>query len=147
MPFALIEPGWTTNWEYQAWAVPTTKVKIRKHVDASGLPQVFDNVAAITGGMVKGNPIRLPYPGEAGARNVFRGDGVFNIDSSLSKSWSIAERAHVKFAWEVYNVTNSTRMDTNSLGNGFTYGSFGYYTYRLGDKNFRRMEFGLRVDF
>jgi hypothetical protein len=146
LPFALYEPGWSTDWEIQAWAVPTKKVKIRKHVE-NGLPQVFDDVSAITGGMVTGSPVRLPYPGEAGARNVFRGDGVFDIDSSLAKNWNLTERAKMKFDWEVFNVTNTTRFDTNSLGTGFTYGGFGSYSARLGDKTFRRMQFGLRIDF
>ena len=55
--------------------------------------------------------MRLPYPGEAGMRNKFRGDGVFDIDSSLAKSWNLGERARMKFAWEVFNVTNSVRFD------------------------------------
>ncbi len=146
LPFGITEPGWTTNWEIQAWAVPTTKVKIHKHIE-DGLPQVFADDVAIGNGVTSGNPIRLPYPGEAGARNVFRGDGVFNVDSSLTKSWSLAEKAKLKFAWEVYNVSNAIRFDTNSINNGLTYPGFGKYSYRLGDRNFRRMQFGLRVDF
>ena len=146
LPFSIIEPGWSTNWELQAWAVPTTKIKVHKHVDG-GAPQVFADAAAIDGGYYTGSPMRLPYPGEAGPRNIFRGDGVFDIDSSLLKSWNVTEKAKIKFAWDVLNVTNSTRFDTNSLGTGLGYSGFGFYSYRLGDRNFRRMQFGLRVDF
>ena len=146
LPFSIIEPGWTTNWELQAWAVPTTNVKIKKHIE-NGLPQIFADDHAVDSGIYVGTPVRLPYPGEAGPRNLWRGDGVFNIDSSLSKTWNLAEKAKMKFAWEVFNVTNSTRFDTNSLGNGLTYQAFGYYTARLGQQNFRRMQFGLRIDF
>ncbi len=95
-----------------------------KDPEASGSkcePQVFDDVAALNSGIIgEGNPIRLPYPGEAGERNNFRGDGYFGIDSGLSKSWNLWERQTLKFAWEVFNVTNSVRFDTNptSLGNG-----------------------------
>ena len=70
-------------------------------------------------GWMAGSPIRLPYPGEAGERNNFRGDGYFDIDSGLSKTFKITESQGVKFAWEVFNVTNSARFDTNpnfSLG-------------------------------
>ncbi|MGB6687867.1 MAG: TonB-dependent receptor [Terracidiphilus sp.] len=151
LPFALIEPGWTTNWELQAFAVPTVPVKLHKHIEG-GLPQVFADDQAIQNGVTSGSPIRLPYPGEAGERNNFRGDGVFDIDSSLAKSWDVTERAKLKFAWEVYNVTNSTRFDDGSYGNGtfgnaLTYPALGIYASRLGDLTFRRMQFGLRLDF
>ena len=146
LPFALIEPGWTTNWELQAWAVPTTNVKVHKHI-SGGLPQIFDNPDAIGNGIATGTPVRLPYPGEAGPRNDFRGDGVFNVDSSMTKTWNIRELAKLKFAAEVYNVTNSVRMDTNSLGNGISYPGFGFYASELGKFPFRRMQFGLRLDF
>ncbi len=151
LPFSVIEPGWTTNWELQAFAVNTAPVKLHKHIEG-GLPQAFADDNAISEGVATGSPMRLPYPGEAGQRNKFRGDGPFNIDSSLSKSWSLAERARLKFAWEVYNVTNSTRFDDGSygnstFGNALTYPSFGFYASRLGSLNFRRMQFGLRLDF
>jgi hypothetical protein len=151
LPFSVLEPGWTTNWELQAFGVTTAPVKTHKHIEDT-LPQVFADDQAIQTGVQTGSPIRLPYPGEAGMRNNFRADGVFDIDSSISKSWNITERAKMKFAWEVYNVTNSTRFDAGSynnstFGNGLTLGGFGFYGSRLGDKTFRRMQFGLRMDF
>ena len=96
--------------------------------------------------------MRLPYPGEAGMRNKFRGDGVFDIDSSLAKSWNLAERARLKFAWEVFNVTNSVRFDDNTtnneyINNALTYPGFGFYTTVMGKNAFRHMQFGLRLDF
>jgi hypothetical protein len=151
LPFGVIEPGWTTNWETQAFTVSTQPVKTHKHIE-NGVPQVFADVNAISEGVTKGSPMRLPYTGEAGQRNNFRGDGVFDIDSSLAKSWNLTERARLKFAWEVYNVTNSTRFDdgsynNNGFGNAVTYPGFGAYSQRLGSKTFRRMQFGARIDF
>jgi hypothetical protein len=151
LPFGVLEPGWTTNWELQAFGVTTAPVKVHKHIENT-LPQVFADDQGIQNGVQTGSPIRLPYPGEAGQRNNFRSDGVFDVDSSLAKSWSLTERAKLKFAWEVYNVTNTTRFDAGSynnttFGNGLTLGGFGYYGSRLGDRTFRRMQFGLRVDF
>ena len=151
LPFGVLEPGWTTSWEVQAFGVTTAPVKVHKHIEDT-LPQVFADDQAIQSGVQSGSPIRLPYPGEAGQRNNFRSDGVFDIDSSLNKSWNLSERAKMKFAWEVYNVTNSTRFDAGSynnstFGNGLTLGGFGFYGSRLGDRTFRRMQFGLRVDF
>ena len=46
-------------------------------------------------------------PGEAGQRNIFRGPGYFGIDAGLSKIWNVGEQKTVRFAWEVFNVTNS----------------------------------------
>ena len=151
LPFSVIEPGWTTNWELQAYAVTTGKVETHKHME-NGSPQVFANDQAIQNGVYTGSPMRLPYPGEAGQRNNFRSDGVFDIDSSMAKNWKFGERARMKFAWEVYNVTNSARFDAGSygnsiFGNALTYGGFGFYANTLGTHTFRRMQFGLRVDF
>jgi hypothetical protein len=151
LPFSVLEPGWTTNWELQAFAVNTQPVKTHKHIEG-GLPQVFADVSAIGNGVTHGSPLRLPYPGEAGMRNDFRGDGFFQVDSSLSKSWDLTERARLKFVWETYNVTNAIRFDdgsynNNGFGNGVTYPGFGVYSQRLGDRNFRHMEFGARIDF
>jgi len=152
LPFSVIEPGWTTNWELQAFAVNTAPVKVKKHIKNT-LPQVFADDAAISEGVTHGSPMRLPYPGEAGMRNKFRGDGVFDIDSSLAKSWNLGERARLKFAWEVFNVTNSVRFDDrvtnlNILANELTAPGFGYYGAVLGGtSSFRHMQFGLRADF
>jgi hypothetical protein len=123
-------------------------VKVRKHLDQNGAPQVFDNVAAINNGVVNGSPIRLPYPGEAGDRNNFRGDGYFDIDSGLAKTFKITEGQGIKFAWEVFNVTNSARFDvnpTNSLGTTLTSGNLGNYSQTYSKP--RVMQFSLRYDF
>ena len=108
-----------TDWQIESFAVQTAPVKLRKHLDQNGAPQVFDNVAALNNGVANGSPIRLAYPGEAGDRNNYRGDGYFDIDSGLAKTFKITESQGLKFAWEVFNVTNSARFDvnpTNSLG-------------------------------
>jgi hypothetical protein len=109
---------------------------------------VFDNPDAINNGVPNGTPIRLPYPGEAGERNNFRGDGYFDLDSGLSKVFKINERQRVKFAWEVFNVTNSARFDvnpTNSLGVTLTSGTLGNYAKTYTKP--RVMQFSLRYDF
>jgi hypothetical protein len=147
IPFSVYEPGWGTNWELSGWGVNTAKVKLRKHLTTGANPveQAFDDPAGINNGVYNGNPIRYPYPGEAGTRNPFRGDGYFDIDSSLSKTWSVQEWAKIKLAWEVYNVTNTPRFDTYSIGTSMSYGSLGNYSSTL--TTYRRMQFGLRVDF
>ena len=148
LPFGVFEPGWSTNWQEESYGVRTAPVKLRLHLDQNGAPQVFDNVAAINNGTDNGSPIRLPYPGEAGERNDFRGDGYFDIDSGLSKTFKITESQSVKFDWEVFNITNSVRFDTNpnfSLGTTLTSGTLGNYSRTLSVP--RVMQFSLRYDF
>ena len=148
LPFSLLEPGWSTNWHIQSFGVRTGQVKVHKHLDQNGEPQVFEDVSAINNGIIgEGNPIRLPYPGEAGQRNNFRGDGYVGIDSGLSKSWALWENQTLNFSWQVFNVTNSVRFDTNpnSLGNGLTFGSLGIYSALLTAP--RVQQFSLRYSF
>ena len=144
LPFSFTEPGYTTNWTYGAYGTITGSVKPHKqYVD--GDVQYFSNASAINNGVVNGNPVRLPYPGEAGERNNLRGDGYFNLDSGLSKSWKLREYGGLKFAWEVYNVTNSVRFDPASIGGGLTGGNLGVASTLLSVP--RRMQFSLRYDF
>jgi hypothetical protein len=148
LPFYVSGQGYTTNWQIPSFGVVTAPVKVRKHLDQNGAPQVFDNVAAINSGLSNGSPIRLAYPGEAGNRNNFRGDGYFDIDSGLAKTFKITENQGLKFAWEVFNVTNSARFDTNpnfSLGTTLTSGSLGVYSRTFTKP--RVMQFSLRYDF
>jgi hypothetical protein len=145
LPFSLFEPGWTTDWQQESYGVVTGKVKMRRHFDLNGNPQFFDDANAINSGVDSGSPVRLPYPGEAGERNNFRGDGYFDIDSGLAKSWKIADYGALKFAWEVYNVTNTVRFDPESIGSGLTGGNLGVASALLTTP--RRMQFSLRYDF
>ena len=145
LPFSIIEPGWTTDWQIESFAVPTQPIKMHRHFDQNGNPQFFADPNAINSGVAKGSPIRLPYPGEAGERNNFRGDGYFDVDSGLSKTWKIREYGGLKFAWEVYNVTNTVRFDPAFIGSSLTGGNLGVASSLLSTP--RRMQFSLRYDF
>ena len=148
LPFSVYEPGWSTNWQLEGYGVVTAPVKVHRHI-VNGVPQVFAGTSAntINNGVYNGSPIRLPYPGEAGQRNVFRGDGYFDIDSSMAKTWTLHEQVKLKFAAEVYNVPNSVRFDDSplNLNAGLTSGTLGAYGGML--TTYRRMQFGLRLDF
>jgi hypothetical protein len=148
LPFSVYEPGYSTNWEQGGMGVRTAPVKVKRHL-VGGIPQVFagDTAVAINNGVTSGNPIRLPYPGEAGQRNAFRGDGYFDIDSSLAKTWNLNEEMKLKFAAEVYNVGNDVRFDDSplNLNANLTQGTFGAYGGML--TTYRRMQFGLRLDY
>ncbi len=145
LPFGVTDPGWSTDWQIESFGVVTGKVKMRRHFDSNGNPQFFDNPDAINSGIATGGPIRLSYPGEAGQRNNFRGDGYFDLDSGLNKTWKVREYGALKFAWEVYNVTNTVRFDPAFIGSGLTGGNLGIASKLLTVP--RRMQFSLRFDF
>jgi hypothetical protein len=144
LPFSLFEPGFTTNWQQESYGVVTGPVKLRRHFDSSGNPQFFDDPDAINAGISTGSPIRLPYPGEAGERNKFRGDGYFDIDAGIAKSWRM-EYGTLKFDWETFNTTNTNRFDPVSIGSGLTDSNLGIADKLLTQP--RRMQFALRYDF
>jgi hypothetical protein len=145
LPFSLGEPGYTTDWQIGSFGVQTTPVKMHRHLDSAGNPQFFADPASINTGIASGGPVRLPYPGEAGQRNNYRGDGYFNIDSGINKTWKIRETSSLAFAWEVYNVTNSVRFDPAFIGSQLSAGNLGIANTLLTVP--RRMQFSLRYDF
>jgi hypothetical protein len=143
LPFSSIDGlGWNTDWADQSWNVATGPISSGGHQhDSGGQPNAFKNqTAAISN-------IRPPYASETGGRNFYRGDGYFSIDNGVSKTFPIGERQQVKFAWEVFNVTNSVRFDPASVSNN-PYGnptSYGRYTALLNQG--RRMQGSLRYSF
>ncbi len=151
LPYSFYQAGWATDWQLEGWGVQTGSINFKKTKNSSGLPMIFDTATqtAINNGMRNGFPLRNPYPGEAGQRNAFRGDGYFDIDSSLTKSWNIANWATLKFAAEYYNITNTPRFDVapNSLNPSLTNGTLGTYGATLASDGYRRLQLGLRMDF
>jgi hypothetical protein len=61
-------------------------------------PEVFANLTVLENGIEGGNPWRNSDAGEAGPRNMFRGDGYFGIDSALTKGCKVRESQLLKFA-------------------------------------------------
>ena len=141
LPFAISDGlGWSTNWEWQSSMVQTGPIKMRKHQDANGSPQAFDDPIAAQANM------RSPYPGEAGQRNQFRGDGYFDVDLGLHKGFRFGDRYLLNLAGEVFNLTNSTRFDVHSLDTGSTDGpQMGVYSATL--TQYRRMQVSARFQF
>jgi hypothetical protein len=122
LPFSMIDnTGFTNNFLFNSNMVQTGPVKTGVFLNANGAPDVFADPAAVAAGIFTNQtPLRFPFPGEAGSRNNFRGPGYFGIDAGLAKTWTIRENIALKFAWEVFNVTNSVRYDvrTNAAGTG-----------------------------
>jgi hypothetical protein len=142
LPFSVISgSGWGTNWDEKSGMIQTGPIKTHTHV-VDGVPLAFADPTTALENM------RNPYPGEAGQRNNFRGDGYLGVDASLSKNWKVRERSGIRFAWEVFNVTNSVRFDVNplnSLQNSTTSGEFGAYGATLTKP--RVQQFSLRYSY
>jgi hypothetical protein len=128
LPFSTVDGlGWGTNWATQSYNVQTGPIGTGGHNSNAGNPNVFKNQTLALAN------IRAPYPGEAGQRNIFRGDGYFSVDAGISKIFRITERQNLKFAFESFNVTNSVRFDPNSISNNpfGSASSFGNYSALL----------------
>jgi hypothetical protein len=90
--------------------------------------------------------MRDPYPGEAGERNFYRGDGYFDVDAGLHKVFKLGDHYSFALAGEVFNVSNSVRFDVHSLDTGSTDGpQLGAYSTALTQA--RRMQFSGRFEF
>jgi hypothetical protein len=85
--------------------------------------------------------------GETGSRNTLRGSGIFNIDSGVSKTFTMPWSEHQKFQirWETFNLTNSVRLDPSNTTANLVLtspSSFGQLTSQFGSP--RQMQFAGR---
>ncbi|MGA2652175.1 MAG: hypothetical protein ABSF28_16705 [Terracidiphilus sp.] len=69
------------------------------------------------------------------------------FDSSLTKSWNLGHWAKLKVAAEAYNISNSIRFDPSLNGLVGGAGNTTVGTYSVALSTYRRMQFGVRVDF
>jgi hypothetical protein len=136
-----------TNWEFTGSATligKTGETGVFKDVKLTpndkGGPNIFkDPLAAFAA-------FQYTMPGGVGNRNVIRGDGLFNIDASLAKTWRILEGHSLQFRWETFNVTNSVSFDTSLIGSDLdSRNTFGKYSSTLNSP--RVMQFGLKYIF
>jgi hypothetical protein len=147
--------GWSTDFELEGSSILTgPKPKTGVFMEANGSPTVFQNpeqtiaCSCSPGSAVGVNTFRPTYAGEAGQRNNFRGPGYFGIDAGLSKMWNVGEQKAVRFAWEVFNVTNSVRFDAAGSLIGQTLVNitgFGIFNTELTSP--RVMQYSLRFSF
>jgi hypothetical protein len=140
-PFSVSTYAFPTNYEQDSKSILIGAApKTGTYTDSNGNPNVFlDGPAAA-------DAFRYAYPGESGQRNNFRGPGFFDIDTSVSKQWTLHEGKTLRFSWETFNITNSVRFDVGSLNNYLFYApSLGEFTQTLTKP--RVMQFGLRFGF
>jgi hypothetical protein len=138
---------WNTNFQLSGGAVVVgTPAKAGVYFNSNGDPFAFnlgsDPVAFAN------EHFRLPYPGESGERNNFRGPGFFGIDLGLNKSFQLTEHQTLRFSANAYNLTNSVRFDAATItfnGALTNPSSLGQYSGTLTKP--RVMEFALRYQF
>lgn len=141
---------WPTNWDEQGIGQMIARPSMGHHRDSTGAVSAFADPASAFADFVH------PYPGQAGSRNVIRGDGFAGLDMALNKRWRLPLEGHsIQFRWEVFNVPNLHRF--NALSGLGTQAcaciaslqqlptSFGNYTGLLTDP--RVMQFALRYEF
>ncbi|HXB69959.1 MAG TPA: carboxypeptidase-like regulatory domain-containing protein [Candidatus Acidoferrales bacterium] len=136
---------WPTNWNlsgYGTQLTPLTAGTVRNATVPNGGPYMFADPAAAL------NAFAFTLPGQTGSRNTLRGDGIFNIDASVSKRFAMPfnEKHALQIRAEVFNLTNTSTFDVNTvslnLGSPTT---FGKYSSTLNTP--RVMQFGAKYIF
>ena len=102
---------------------------------SSNLPYLNQDCFADPGDNITGNAPRH--------FSNLRGDGIRNLDTSLSKEFKISESKLLQVRAEMFNAFNHQRFAFPDVGSGD--GAFGTVTSTT--NNFRRMQFGARFQF
>jgi hypothetical protein len=143
-PFSVDAGGtYNTNFQLEGKAALTGPAPNQRLTFTNGEPFAFNFGTA--------DPLsffRLPFPGESGARNNFRGQGFFGIDMGVNKIFHFTERQSLRFSAYAYNLTNSVRFDPATLTNNSAVTNpttIGLYSGTLTKP--RVMEFALRYQF
>ncbi|HLZ41220.1 MAG TPA: carboxypeptidase regulatory-like domain-containing protein [Candidatus Sulfotelmatobacter sp.] len=138
---------WATNWNIEGDAMPNgpaPKASNPKNAFVNGVgigPDIFADPAAAEAAF------RPEWPGESGVRNNVIGDGMFNIDTGVSKDFSLGESRRIEFSWQAFNAFNSVRYDVRGAQPSLSYdpSQFGKYLSTLTTPRF--MQFALRFAF
>jgi Carboxypeptidase regulatory-like domain len=125
-----------TNYDIQGFATQIGQIPKGR----GQLQQQFANPAAVFAAF------DYALPGQSGSRNLLRGDGYFEEDAGLGKTFSVGDRFRVKVGLEVFNVSNSVRFDAQSVSAVIdNSNSFGNATSEL--TNPRLAQFYGRLEF
>jgi hypothetical protein len=138
---------WATNWNIEGDAMPNGPGPVASNpknaiVNGQGIgPDIFADPAAAEAAF------RPEWPGESGTRNNVIGEGMFNIDTGVSKDFSLGEQRRLEFSWQAFNATNSVRYDVRGAQPSLSYApaQFGRYLGTLTTPRF--MQFALRFVF
>ena len=139
---------WPTDWEDDAMGTPNGQpqppVTNNKNAPAAqsgvaGGPNLWSNPAAALAAYGE------TMAGQTGSRNTIRGNGIFNIDTGVSKTFTMpwSERQKFQIRWETFNLTNTVEFDPNTSNTTLTSPSvFGQLTSQFGSP--RQMQFAGR---
>ena len=114
--------GWQANWIVSrtsgtSFTVGSSGTSLNSPGNSQTADQVLTDVA-ILGGHGVGQPyfnplafaaVTTPRFGNSG-RNILRGPGVFNMDASLFRDFTITERVKLQFRTEMFGVTNTPQF-------------------------------------
>lgn len=124
---------WPTNWDEMGWA-NTVKPVAMGTTMYKGQPYAFKTPSTAAGSF------DYAYPGQSGNRNNLRGEGYFDTDMNLSKTFHVIRKQTFQIRWQVFNVFNTHRFDVGSIQSEVDGGNFGHYSSTLTEP--REMEFG-----
>ena len=137
---------WATNWNIEGDAMPNgplPKATNPRNVVVNGVggPDIFADPAAAEAAF------RPEWPGESGVRNNIVGDGMFNVDTGVTKDFSLGEKRRVEFKWEAFNATNSVRYDVRTAQPSLSQDPTQFGRYHATITKPRFMQFALRFEF
>ena len=139
-PFEMNNGGYyPTNWDIQGYGQLVTKIP--GHANSRGsLTQRFADPAAVFASFDHA------LPGQSGTRNPMRGDGYFDWDQGINKTFDLGEHAKLALRWDMFNITNSVRFDPQSISSTLDNPqAFGQATALL--TNYRLAQFAARIEF
>ncbi|MEO8373351.1 MAG: TonB-dependent receptor, partial [Candidatus Solibacter sp.] len=158
--------GWQMNWIMSVMSgTPFTVGSSATSVNAPGNTQTADQVkgeVAILGGHGVGQAYFDPLAFKAvtdvrfgnSGRNILRGPGVFNVDGSVFRNFSMKERVKLQVRVEMFGVTNTpqfgnpgatvSNMTLNADGSVRALGGYTEITSATGE---RQIRFAAKISF
>jgi hypothetical protein len=128
-----------TNWDIQGYGEQVAPIPSRANGHGK-LAQRFADPTSVFAAFAHA------LPGQSGTRNPLRGDGYFDWDEGVNKTFSLKERAKLILRWDMFNVSNSVRFDPQSISSTLDNPqTFGEATALL--TNYRLAQFAARVEF
>lgn len=128
-----------TNWDIQGYAELVSPIPSRANARGR-LSQRFADPTTVFASFAHA------LPGQSGTRNPLRGDGYFEWDEGVNKTFPVFEKAKLILRWDMFNVTNSVRFDPQSISATLDNPqSFGNATEPL--TNYRLAQFAARIEF
>jgi hypothetical protein len=161
-----IAGGWQMNWILSSMSgLPFTVGTSGTSVNAPGNTQTADQVKGevqILGGHGVGQPYFDPLAFKAvtdvrfgnSGRNILRGPGVFNVDGSVFRNFSMKERLKLQVRVEMFGVTNTPQfgnpgatVSNMTLNNDGTVRALGGYTEITSASGERQIRFAAKISF